>query len=343
MPGRVRGDRGDAIHDMRSTGMRLFYSYAHEDEALRDQLEKHLVALRAQGVLSEWHDRKIGAGMPWREAIERNLDTAHVILLLISPDFLASPYCFDVEMQRALQRHRVGTARVVPVLLRPTDWQAAPFAELQAVPSKGKPVVSWPNRDAAFADVARHIRIVCEQLQQTPGDPSNPYSVARVGDWTEYETSHYIKVREQRFVARARSELVEKNPQHAVLRMTAMFPDGKKEELRFAIPLDRPFEDVSAKLAREAGEKVPPNARIERKPTGAGTDKLFIGERVYYTTWTSVEITVTIELQETPTNLKVWVCDDVPLDGVVKVEQDNPAMSMTMVLVDYGRARGKRR
>jgi len=298
--------------------------------------------LRAQGVLSEWHDRRIGAGTPWREAIERNLDTAHIILLLVSPDFLASPYCFEVEAQRALQRHRAGTARVIPVLLRPTDWEAAPFAKLQAVPSKAKPVVSWSNREAAFADVARHIRLACEELRETPGDPSNSYSIAKVGDWAEYEHTFHIKVNDQKFLAHARHELVEKNAERAVLRITGDSPFGA-DDLTVDVPLDRPFEDTYAKLVRETIEKVPSNARVERKPTGAGTDKVFVGEQVYYTTWTSFEITVTFELQEARSKAKVWVASEVPLDGVVKLEQDNPVMSTTMILVDYGRGRGKRR
>src|SRR5215472_12123628 len=101
----------------------LFYSYTHEDEALRDQLEKHLVQLQRQGLISTWHDRKIPPGGAWADEINAHLETASIILLLVSPDFLASNYCYEIEMERALERQRSGEACVIPIILRPCDWQ----------------------------------------------------------------------------------------------------------------------------------------------------------------------------------------------------------------------------
>ena len=92
----------------------VFYSYAHEDEALRDELEKHLSLLQRQGTITAWHDRQITPGTDWQREIDQHLDKASLILLLISPDFLASDYCYTIEMQRALERHRAGKARVIP-------------------------------------------------------------------------------------------------------------------------------------------------------------------------------------------------------------------------------------
>ncbi len=142
----------------------LFYSYANPDERLRKRLETHLSALRQQGVITEWHDRKIVAGTDWKQSIDVHLTTAAVILLLISPDFLASDYCYGIEMQRALARHAKGDARVIPVILRPVDWRGTPFAHLQCVPIGAKPVTTWANRDEAFRDVATAIRTAIEQL-----------------------------------------------------------------------------------------------------------------------------------------------------------------------------------
>jgi hypothetical protein len=160
----------------------LFYSYAHSDERLRKRLETHLNALRQQGIITEWYERKIVAGTDWKQSIDAHLMRATVILLLISPDFLASDYCYGVEMQRALARHAVGEASVIPVILRPVDWQGAPFAHLQCVPTDARPVTTWSNRDEAFRDVAKAIRTAIEQLhshqtpllivQQTPLAPS---------------------------------------------------------------------------------------------------------------------------------------------------------------------------
>lgn len=136
----------------------LFFSYSHRDEALRDRLEVHLAGLKREGAISTWHDRRITAGDPLGRRIDENLESADIILLLVSPDFLASDYCHDVEMHRALARHEQGTARVIPVILRPCDWQHSPFSHLLAAPTDGKPITRWPDEDEAFLDVVRQIR-----------------------------------------------------------------------------------------------------------------------------------------------------------------------------------------
>lgn len=144
--------------------IKLFYSYAHCDVQLRKHLETHLSALRQQGVITKWHDRTIVAGTNWKQSIDAHLMTAAVILLLISPDFLASDSCYGVEMQRALARHAAGDACVIPVILRPVDWQVTPFAHLQCVPTDARPGTMWANRDEAFREVARVIRTAIKQF-----------------------------------------------------------------------------------------------------------------------------------------------------------------------------------
>ena len=136
----------------------LFFSYSHKDEDLRDQLEVHLSMLKREGLIDAWHDRKIPAGDDFDSSIDEKLEAADVILLLVSADFLASAYCFDVEVQRAMQRHQKGSAQVIPVILRPCDWHNAPFGKLLAAPKDGKPVTRWTDRDEAFVDVVRQIR-----------------------------------------------------------------------------------------------------------------------------------------------------------------------------------------
>lgn len=152
----------------------VFYSYAHEDERLRKQLEKHLSLLRRQGMIAEWHDRKIVPGTDWTHAIDEQLSTASVILLLISPDFLASDYCYGVEMGCALERHAAGEARVIPILVRPVDWESAPFAHLDCLPSDAKPVTRWKDLDEAFVDVAKGIRSALEDLSTSHRSPIPP-------------------------------------------------------------------------------------------------------------------------------------------------------------------------
>jgi hypothetical protein len=141
---------------------RVFFSYSHTDEALRDQLETHLALLKNQGLIESWHDRRIAPGSEFDQSISEAMQSADVILLLISANFLASAYCYSIELKVAMERHHAGTATVIPVILRDCDWHSAPFGKLNAVPRDGKPITLWPNADQAFAEVAKQIRRVVE-------------------------------------------------------------------------------------------------------------------------------------------------------------------------------------
>lgn len=149
----------------------VFFSYSHADEKLKNDLLKHLSVLQRKNVISAWHDRKIGAGGEWAREIDSHLESAGIILLLVSADFLASDYCYDIEMKSAMERHDLGEARVMPVILRPADWSRTVFAKLKALPTDGKPVTSWPNPDEAFADVAVGIREEVDKLLERQVGP----------------------------------------------------------------------------------------------------------------------------------------------------------------------------
>ncbi len=140
--------------------------------------------LRREGSIRIWHDREIGAGEEWRGQIDEELEAADLILLLVSASFLASDYCYDVETRRALERHALGEARVVPVIVRPCDWQSAPFAELQAVPTNGKPVTRWEDRDVAWTEIAKGMRRAIAELrgQSSPPLESHQGRKPRYGD-----------------------------------------------------------------------------------------------------------------------------------------------------------------
>ena len=146
-----------------SIPIEVFFSYAHEDEELKDKLADQLAILQRLGVITKWHDRMIVAGTEWRQEIERRLNSAQIILLLISADFLASDFCYGEEMTRAIERHNSGEARTIPIILRACLWQNAPFGKLQALPKNAKPVTSWSNLDEAFESIAQGIeRAVAE-------------------------------------------------------------------------------------------------------------------------------------------------------------------------------------
>jgi hypothetical protein len=156
----------------------LFYSYAQADTALRDELDKHLSSLRQGGLITQWYDRYMSAGTERADQTNQHLNTAHIILLLISSDFLASDYCYSQEMKRALARHWTGEARVIPVLLRHVDWEHTPFAGLQVLPRNASPITDWTNRDLAFTKIALELRKVVQELQMdthpTPPERVNP-------------------------------------------------------------------------------------------------------------------------------------------------------------------------
>lgn len=150
----------------------VFFSYSHHDEGLRDQLETQLAMLKHQGIIETWHDRRIGAGREIDAAIDEHINQDEIILLLVSPDFIASNYCYNIEMRRALDRHDAGEAIVIPVILRACEWHHAPFGKLLATPRDGKPITQWPDRDEAFLQVAKAVREAATRYQASTGTPS---------------------------------------------------------------------------------------------------------------------------------------------------------------------------
>jgi hypothetical protein len=97
----------------------LFYSYSHKDAELREQLGTHLAPLKRRQKIGEWHDRKIEPGANWHTEISSQLETADLILFLLSADFMDSEYCFGVEVEKAMERAKRGEVKIAPILLRP--------------------------------------------------------------------------------------------------------------------------------------------------------------------------------------------------------------------------------
>jgi len=158
--------------------LRVFISYSHKDENLRAALDDSLAGLQRDGVIDLWHDRKISAGQEWAGAIDANLEGADIVLCLVSAGFMASPYINDIELKRALARHEAGEACVIPVLLKPADWESSALGRLQALPDGAKPVTKWTNRDEAFVSIAKGIREVAKKLAERPGRVARPAAPA---------------------------------------------------------------------------------------------------------------------------------------------------------------------
>jgi TIR domain len=243
----------------------VFYSYAHEDETLRDELEKHLKLLQREGLISNWHDRRIEPGGDWQSEIDSHCQSADIILLLVSADFISSDYCYGVEMKEALRRHERHEAIVIPIILRPVDWHSAPFARFQALPRDGKAITTWLNRDEAFADVSRGIRYIVHRF--TPAESSgatNGTSDSRISRQVPKDRvldaaipSHVVKDQSTELLAKIRlpgspglvgtlleDEDAEAKPEDVrSARFDVVFPiepDGRPGDLRVEITLTSP-------------------------------------------------------------------------------------------------------
>lgn len=143
--------------------LKVFISYAHQDEDLVKDLNKQLESLRQRGLITPWYDRLLLAGKEKIEII-RHLNASQIILLMISPDFLASNYHVSNEMQQAMLLRAKNKAHVIPVILRPTNWEIPPLDQLRALPTDGKPVTLWQDKDSAFLNITEGLRDVAHSL-----------------------------------------------------------------------------------------------------------------------------------------------------------------------------------
>lgn len=144
-----------------------------------DAVRQQLVVYERQGRIIKWHDRQIPPGTEWESAIDYRINHSHIILLFVSPDFIESRYCWDVEVRIALERHEAKTARVIPIIVRPCALEATPFAKLQALPENAKPLTQFADRDQVTLDVARAIMKVADEIENTPPAPERSTAAAR--------------------------------------------------------------------------------------------------------------------------------------------------------------------
>ena len=149
-----------------SGAIEVFYSYVQEDEPVAEKLRRHLALLKRQELITDWYAGKVIPGKEPSEQIKEHLDSAKIILLLISANYLFSDYHDLVEVKRAMERSRADDAIVIPILLSPTDeLEKAPFGKLIVLPRNRKPISKWSDKDEAFAEVAREIRAAVERLR----------------------------------------------------------------------------------------------------------------------------------------------------------------------------------
>lgn len=146
--------------------IQIFYCYARKDKKLRERLGKHLEPLKQKHGIIMFCDVEILPGRNWEEEIDKSLRTSDIILILVSANFIGSDYCSSVEMQKALEMAKLGKIRIIPIILRPCAWKTTPLGQIQALPTEGKPVISWGNVDEALYDIVQGIDQVIEDLKQ---------------------------------------------------------------------------------------------------------------------------------------------------------------------------------
>lgn len=174
------------------TSINVFLSYAHKDEKMKIKLIEHMSVLKRQGIISIFEEHSSNIAEQW---LDEGLDTADLILILVSPAYFASDYCYEIEMARAIKRHNAGEARVIPIILSPCMWQETPLGKLFALPKHFKPITEWDHREAAFADIVKNIRKVLYELEQQSYDTSNaaPTSATPLSKSSSYSSlSVYI-------------------------------------------------------------------------------------------------------------------------------------------------------
>lgn len=219
---------------------KVFISYSHKDEDLRQEIDAALSPLRRQGLIDIWHDRRIVPGEDFANEIDQNLEEADIILLLVSNYFINSDYAYGIEVERALAREAEGSAQVIPVILRPTDWHDLPFGRLQALPPEGKPVTSFPDIHEALKEVSKGIRKVIKCHE-----PGGIGSAPGLGD--------RVQPREERPQSASNASAV--GPRSANLRMRREFTDREREE--FLKSSYRYVETFFKNSLEELEERVP--------------------------------------------------------------------------------------
>ncbi len=248
--------------------VQVFYSYASEDEEYRQQLEKHLSLLRRQGIISEWHNHKIMPGDESAKTIASYLDTSSLILLLVSPDFIASDYCYQIEMHHALQRQASGLAYVIPIILRPVDWQNAPFSALPCLPRNGRPVTLWPNQDQAFHDIVLGVREAIDAIKESSSTILPPLLFKQ-----DTHPKPALDQNRQRFLKRVQATWITGVLEHSLQNTTLLVPGLQEQPDAVLNPWHLIMQETD-----QPSHPLPPNISIAQVFDDATGELLILGE-----------------------------------------------------------------
>ncbi len=253
----------------------LFFSYSHKDEELRNELEVHLSMLKRQGLIRAWHDRRIGAGNDIHSNISVELDNADIILLLISANFLASDYCYDKEMVRALEKDKEGSARVLPVILHPCDWTSSPFGSLRATPIDGKPVSMFANQAEALTQIAKDIRAAVEEMGYPKVDQAQDIKPSIPSTSEQYHRSSNLRVK-KKFTDREVDDFLESSFEYIARYFEASLNELQERNANITAKFKRIDANCFTASIYDDG------AKASECTIWTGGDRSFIGGIAYY-------------------------------------------------------------
>jgi len=155
-------ERNDSI--TMKNKVKVFLSYTHTDEKYKNKLNVHFAPLKRCNKVETWNDRELIAGTKFDAEIKKHLNEDEIIILLISADFIASDYCYDIEMKRALEREKNGECTVIPIILRDCLWQITPLKDLLALPKDGKPISTFVNEDEAYLQIVKAVNDIIDNF-----------------------------------------------------------------------------------------------------------------------------------------------------------------------------------
>jgi len=257
---------------MEETLLNIFFAYSREDSKLRERLDKHLSGLKRRNYINTWYDGQIDAGTEWEKEIDYALSKADIILLLISADFIASDYCYEVEMRKAISRHEKGDAVIIPVMLHPCDWTDLPFSKIQGLPQNGKAVSSteWKNPEFALNEVAKSIKDTVGNLRKTKNKQ------LRAVNEVLHEKDHELRITlEQLDELQLEQEILRETIQNLQTETNSLESD--KTQLEIAITeLDSAFKDreVSFQKLTKSEQTELNKIKSEKQKTASELSKL---------------------------------------------------------------------
>jgi len=157
---------------MSSNPLEIFISYSHKDENYLDDFQTHLSTLKRKELIEVWTDKGITPGQEWDSQIKGNLETADIIIFLVSPDFIASDYIHDIEIEKAIEKYKRGENVIIPIVIRTCDFGSLEIAKFQALPKGAKPVSTWADKDEVWSDVVNQLKLVVQNVAKKKADAS---------------------------------------------------------------------------------------------------------------------------------------------------------------------------